>query len=400
MITKLNTIISVIKTFTDADQCIAFLKQMKDRNIFLITSGTLVKSVMPTIHDVPQIKVVFIFCGSKSYHEQWAKDWSKISNIVTDFSDLCTAVQLAVQQWDKEPIKSDHSPTSSIKTTKDLDLLPPSFMYTQVLMEIFLEINFDDQHVKAFVNYAREFYEGNKRELGILDELESNYRKFTPIWWYTRDSCLYRLLSRAMRVMDVRIIMKLGFFICGLHRQIEQLHLEQFTDHHHHSHKFVVDRGQYMNKADFLKLRGSLGGLLSFNGLLSTAFDPQIAEIFAGELTDNDTGSVVFEIVVDTLHCSTPFANVCHWSAFPEDEVFLSFNSVFRIDRIEESNNNNKSQWVVYLTSVSDFDQQIHSLMQHIREETQGSTGWHRLGKFLLKLGEFDEAEDLRKTNQ
>ena len=88
----------MIKTFTDADQCIAFLKQMKDRNIFLITSGTFGKSVVPTIHNVPQIKVVFIFCGNKSYHEQWAKDWSKISNIVTDFSDLCTAVQLAVQQ--------------------------------------------------------------------------------------------------------------------------------------------------------------------------------------------------------------------------------------------------------------------------------------------------------------
>ena len=58
-------------------------------------------------------------------------------------------------------------------------------------------------------------------------------------------------------------------------------------------------------------------------------------------------------------------------------------------------NNNNKSQWEVRLTSVSDFGQQIHSLMQHIREETQGSTGWHRLGKFLLKLGEFDEAEEI-----
>ena len=270
MITKLNTIISVIKIFTDADQCIVFLKQMKDRNIFLITSGTFGKSVVPTIHNVPQIKVVFIFCYNKFNHEQWAKDWSNISNIVTDFSDLWTAVQLAVQQWDKEPIKSDHIPTSSIKTTKDLDLLPPSFMYTQVLMEILLEINFDDQHVKAFVNYAREFYEGNKRELGILDELESNYRKLTPIWWYTGENCLRGILNRAIRVMDVRIIMKLGFFICDVHRQIEQLYLEQFTDHHHHSHKFVVYRGQYMKKADFLKPRGSLGGLLSFNSFLST----------------------------------------------------------------------------------------------------------------------------------
>ena len=106
-------------------------------------------------------------------------------------------------------------------------------------MEILLEINFDERHVKAFINYARELDELNEKE---LSKLENEYLKFTPIWWYTGGHYLYHLLDRAMRVMDVRIIMKLGFFTCDLHRQIEQLHLEQFTDHHHHSHKFFVYR--------------------------------------------------------------------------------------------------------------------------------------------------------------
>ncbi|CAF4366691.1 unnamed protein product [Adineta steineri] len=56
----------------------------------------------------------------------------------------------------------------------------------------------------------------------------------------------------------------------------------------------------------------------------------------------------------------------------------------------------NKIQlYQVELELTSDDDQQLRSLTDRIREETSGSTGWQKLGKLLLKIGQFNKAEEL-----
>jgi tetratricopeptide (TPR) repeat protein len=52
----------------------------------------------------------------------------------------------------------------------------------------------------------------------------------------------------------------------------------------------------------------------------------------------------------------------------------------------------------VKLTLTSDDDPQLGALTKRMREETGGSTGWSRLGKLLIKLGEFDKAEQVYKV--
>jgi uncharacterized protein HemY len=44
---------------------------------------------------------------------------------------------------------------------------------------------------------------------------------------------------------------------------------------------------------------------------------------------------------------------------------------------------------------TGDNDPQLHALTTCMREETKGSTGWHRLGMLLIKLGHFNKAEEL-----
>jgi hypothetical protein len=64
--------------------------------------------------------------------------------------------------------------------------------------------------------------------------------------------------------MDADLIIKLGFFIGDLHRQIEQLHKEQFADPSSNQ-SFPVYRGQGMDKKQFEQMTTNKGGLLSFN---------------------------------------------------------------------------------------------------------------------------------------
>jgi tetratricopeptide (TPR) repeat protein len=70
-------------------------------------------------------------------------------------------------------------------------------------------------------------------------------------------------------------------------------------------------------------------------------------------------------------------------------------NSAFHIRDIKKIDNH---YWEVKLTLVGDSDLQLYTLTERIREETQGPTGWHRLGKFLLKLGQFDKATQVNEA--
>jgi hypothetical protein len=62
------------------------------------------------------------------------------------------------------------------------------------------------------------------------------------------------MLNRALRLMNVDIIIKMGFFI-----------------DHHSANSFTVYRGQDMSKVDFEQMVKTKGGLISFNNFLSTS---------------------------------------------------------------------------------------------------------------------------------
>jgi tetratricopeptide (TPR) repeat protein len=47
------------------------------------------------------------------------------------------------------------------------------------------------------------------------------------------------------------------------------------------------------------------------------------------------------------------------------------------------------------LTLTRENDLQLHALTKCIQEETEGSTGWHRLGQLMIKFNHFDKTEEL-----
>jgi hypothetical protein len=48
------------------------------------------------------------------------------------------------------------------------------------------------------------------------------------------------MLNRALRTMEVEVIIKMGFFVRDLHKHIAELHLEQYGEHHHSESYIVV----------------------------------------------------------------------------------------------------------------------------------------------------------------
>ncbi|CAF1511530.1 unnamed protein product, partial [Adineta steineri] len=104
---------------------------------------------------------------------------------------------------------------------------------------------------------------------------------------------------------------------------------------------------------------------------------------------------ILFMMSIDPSSKSAPFASIKEKSYFKEEEeILFSMHTLFRVSAIKQIDNNNQL-YQVELQLTSDDDQQLRVLTDRIREEAGGSTGWERLGNLLLKIGQFNNAEEL-----
>ncbi|CAF1267984.1 unnamed protein product [Adineta steineri] len=395
-ISKLREVVNTVNTFTNMEECVTFITDSKAEKIFMILSSALGQITVPVVHDMVQVSTIYIFYGNKVRHEQWTKQWPKIKGIFADTQSICEALKRTVHKCDRNTISMSFVPINVDTTTKSLDQLDQSFMYTQILKEILLNIDFQREHFETFITYCREQFAGNSAQLRHVDTLENEYRRRTPIWWYTQQCFLFSMLNRALRVVDIDLIIKLGFFLSDLHQHITRLHSEQCGEQSHFD-TFTVYRGQGLSQTDFNQLVKTQGGLLSFNNFLSTSLDRTVSLAFA-ESNQNDPYliGILFQITVNSSISLTPFANVHDIGNYQEEEeILFSMHSIFRIGQIKQIDGNDRL-WQVELTLTGDHDPQLQLLTEQIRVETSPhEIGWKRLGQLLIKLGQFDKAQQV-----
>jgi hypothetical protein len=169
-------------------------------------------------------------------------------------------------------------------------------------------------------------YRDNREELKFLAELKRDYSLHTPVWWYSRDAFLYRMLNKALRTHQYDTLYVLRVFIRHLHEQIADQQKKTANE------KMQLYRGQGMEKADFDRICANEGGLMSVSNFLLTSDSRKVAQEFAREaLNDRKKMSVLMEINVDK-NTPVPLANISQLSAFKkENEWLFSMGSVFRI---------------------------------------------------------------------
>ncbi|CAF4225147.1 unnamed protein product, partial [Adineta steineri] len=256
-IKQLKCVVNNVNTFTDGEQCVEFIQTINNNNkVCMIVSESLGKHIVPHVHDMSQVDTILIFYSNEDWDKRWAKEWPKIKGVFRDIKSICEALRQAVHQCEQNSIS-----ISFVASNKKLDQLDPSFMYTQILKEILLSIKFEDKYFKEFITYCRDVYDDDERELKNVNQLQTTYKNNIPIWWYTWDAFLYRMLNCALRSMDVDIIVRMGFFINDLHRDIQRLHSEQFNGHRSRK-AFTVYRGQGLSKENFTEMTQTKGELL------------------------------------------------------------------------------------------------------------------------------------------
>ncbi|CAF1378304.1 unnamed protein product [Rotaria sordida] len=388
LIIELRRHSDLVFTFNESDLCAKFLKNVHDQKVFLIVSNTLANAILPLVHDLSQLDSVYILCKNKTMENNWTKKWRKVREIFDDISFIFPQLQRNTRLCEESLM-----PVNIITETSTINLneIQSSFMYTQLLKEIFIEMKHDAEMAKQFfVDFLHNLYADNTVLLNAIDEFKRTYEDHSPIWWYTKEEFIFSMLNRALRTQDIDVLMKMAFFIRDLHQQIVQLHFET-----NHTTKMIVYRGQGMFHADFEKLKKSHGGLISFNNFLSTSTNESVSHLFADcSRFDPNLIGVLFEIEIDPMISSVPFASLDHISYYSstEKEILFSMHTILRIGDMHEIENR---LWKIKLTLTNDNDEQLKYLTDYIRREIGGGSHYHRLGWLMITLNEYDKAEKI-----
>ncbi|UJR32636.1 hypothetical protein I4U23_020096 [Adineta vaga] len=160
---------------------------------------------------------------------------------------------------------------------------------------------------------------------------------------------------------------------------------------------FIKTADDVRNK-NFEQLKDTQGGLIIFNNFMMTTLDRASSLAFVQQNQDNSSViGVVFEISIDLSTSSTAFAMIREASYYQnEEQLLFALHSTFRLGQIKPIDETNNRLWQINLTLVDNNQVQLQNLAKIIRKETYSShNGWYRLGNFMLKLGRFDEAEQI-----
>ena len=380
---QLRQIINSIKKFIHPEPCFDYLASVKDEKIFMISSYALDRPRMSRLDELSQLHSIYFLSDEKFEYQAF----KKVKGIYKNIEQICDEMkrELHQSQTDLTPISliSSHS-------IRHLNELDQSFMYAQLIKEILLDIHYDDNAKADFIEFCRVQYADNRHELQIIDEFERDYDRPSPVWWYTRDCFTFSMLNKALRTQDTEVIIKMGFFIRDLHRQIEQLYSQMDK-----AKTFVVYRGQRMLNLQFAKLLQSKGGLLSFNNFVATSTDRQFALNFLQQSRENrHVTSILFQIDIPPSTVLSPFVSTDQISsdAHTHDEILFSLHTILRIGEIKQIDDR---LWQVNLTMPNTDDEQVRRLTDYTGQVTREEVGMHRMAKLMIVMDKIDKAQEI-----
>ncbi len=259
------------------------------------------------------------------------------------------------------------------------------FIYSQLLIDSLIRMESSSDEKQELLSLCKQQYKNNADKLQIVNEFERDYSADRSLWWYTRETFLYQLLNKALRVQNINVLYAFRFFIRDLGQQLEKNKC---------STRVYVYRGQRMSKEEIDMLKNSVGEYISMNSFLSTSLNrEQAREFICSPNHSEDIEKVFFEIDADPqLDHIKPFSNITPFSFFHnEEEVLFMIGSIFRLVEIQHESN---GVWNIRMTLCSENEHQLQSLFQHMKNEldTEG-INLLRFGHILRRMSKFNDAE-------
>jgi tetratricopeptide (TPR) repeat protein len=260
-----------------------------------------------------------------------------------------------------------------------------AFLHYQLLIDALLRMEPSSSNKDELVQFCKREYDGNLEELSIIREFELDYSDRRALRWYTRESFIYRLLNKALRVQNVDMLVLFRFIIRDLDGQLKELQCNQPQT------PVRVFRCQFMFKEELAKLRNDVGKLISINSFLSTSMSREQALLFLNKPAVTDDRSVMFEIEADpqTDGVAKPFANISSQSDYAqEQEILFTLGSIFQLTEVYQEND----IWILRMRHLGSQNHDLKDLYEHMRIK-ESTSSCLTLGRVMFNGGKLDQAE-------
>ena len=235
-LTQFSQLGCLIESSTDPTEYIASISSFKPRRRICVISDRLAEPNILLLNNLPLVNTIYVISANETNLNFSTNKYPKIKGVYSDTMRIVEVLQRDIELVDRNFTPITIRPPD--RSSEQRNTLNPMVMYYQLLKEIFLEMDYDAQAKQTLIDFCRHEYADNESGLDIINEFERDYEKRSPTWWYTRDSFVYRMLNKALRVYDIEVVNKFAFYINDLHRQLQELQSEL------PSTEFTVYRGQ------------------------------------------------------------------------------------------------------------------------------------------------------------
>jgi len=319
-----------VLTFTDWQKASLYIYEAK-ASCHAITSGAngefLVKEISPS----PTVAHIYVFCKSKDYHSNWAKNYPKISCVERDIENVLDKIQQNLLKWYKE--------ASSLKLT--LPAFAPIFNdsdksqmnHLHYYLKVIPNFKNREQAKNDFVELSKGIYSDaeNQKEITRFVNDSSNYNKEKTLRWYSKDSFFFRVTNNCLRIATSDSIQ-----YCRLPlKDVENAIKEQYQTKSKNFNGLLY-RGAYLSEEEWSDLKANLNREIEMHGFLSVTADKNMALNFVRA----DPKKKVF---ITTIVPKGPneeeqgFAEIEEFSLFPKErEILFNVRSRFTVLETEE----------------------------------------------------------------
>ncbi len=380
-----------VELFNDLRDCLNYLHECKE-TILLILSGKCAAQCLRSIHSLPSIDSIIIFCASpEKYHYLTNNTSNKILACLASEAELIQCVhkwidlkcQIHFYTWNNNQIENYKQLTRQTALFLANYLLPNSIEYHAYA-----------KHKQEMLKICRAYYAQRPAELDHIQEFELTYTSADAIKWYTRDSFVHKIVNRALRSFDHQKLRAIAFYIRDLREQLREWRLTTSAQE-----IMTVYHGLVMTQSDINRIQAiPTGSLLSTNGFLSTSRKHEIAMAFATKKQNSVNQSlhnVLLEIDLGVDNSPIVCADIGHVSVFPEEgEILFDIGTVLCLQNVNYDEETDFFMIKLTIATQDDYNsiRQFLKLVQYQFEESMDyGEEISLIGKLLNVNNQLDE---------
>ncbi|CAF0884534.1 unnamed protein product [Rotaria sp. Silwood1] len=214
-------------------------------------------------------------------------------------------------------------------------LQPIAYSYERLLQAVFSTIHESALAKPTMLDFCLQLYANNNRFADIRNFAE-NYRREDSIYWYTKESFIYRCVNQILRSGDIDKCYALRFYIADLSAQLHTLKYQQ-QKVLEKAGMTILYRGIRQSDEELNLLRDLVGLVVSVKTFMSTSRNKDIALTYASpfDWQAENSRPLLLEIYVDLSSPTVIAADIAGLSNFDEEsEVLFDIGSTFRVDML------------------------------------------------------------------